>query len=180
MGRKFEIVVIALMVVCMAGTGMAIGHQKNKIDKLRSDSVAALEKSVSVDDYRKAQKKQVEDILSKYEKDLSEVRTQEEADKLLTAAKDEIKPIKTDKQLTRIEKKKAEEKAKKEAAKRAAEKKAAEEAAAAAAAEAAQQAEQESYNYSNQGNSGRNSSGGGGNNSQSDNCVDENNSDIWN
>lgn len=179
MGRKFEIVVIALMVVCMAGTGMAIGHQKNKVDKLRSDSVAALEKSVSVDDYRKAQKKQVEDILSKYEKDLSEVRTQEEADKLLSAAKDEIKPIKTDKQLTRIEKKKAEEKAKKEAAKRAAEKKAAEEAA--AAAEAAQQAEQESYNYSNQGNSGRNSSGGGGNNSQSDNCVDPKQGDsIWN
>lgn len=179
MGRKFEIVVIALMVVCMAGTGMAIGHQKNKIDKLRSDSVAALEKSVSVDDYRKAQKKQVEDILSKYEKDLSEVRTQEEADKLLTAAKDEIKPIKTDKQLTRIEKKKAEEKAKKEAAKRAAEKKAAEEAA--AAAEAARQAEQESYNYSNQGSSGRNSSGGGGNNSQNNTCVDPNQGEpIWN
>lgn len=182
MGRKFEIVVIALMVICVAGTGAAIAHQKNVIDTLRSDAIASLEKEVSLDDYRKAQKKEVSKILDKYEKQLAEVRTQEEADKLIADAKAEAKPIKTDAQLTKIEKKKAAEKAKKEA-----ERKAAEEAAAAeAAAEAARQAEQErqqSYSYSNSGsssgNSGGSSGGSGGSSNgsskpsnQSDGCVD--------
>ncbi len=181
MGRKTEIVIIALMIACIAGTGFAIGHQRSIIADLRSDSVAALQKAVPLSDYRKKQQKEVGEILDGYEKKLAEVKTQEEADKLIAEAKAEVKSIKTDAQLTKIEKKKAAEKAKKEAERKAREE--AEEAARQAAAEeAARQAEEEqqSYSYQDSGsssgggssNSSGGSSGGSDSNAGSDGCVD--------
>ena len=183
MGRRTEIVIIILMIACIAGTGFAIGHQRSVIADLRSDAVATLEKAIPLKDYRKKQQKEVKEILDAYEKKLGEVKTQEEADKLIADAKAEAKPIKTDAQLTKIEKKKAAEKAKKEAERKAREE--AEEAARQAAAEeAARQAEEErqqSYSYSNSGSgsgsrsssgSSGGSSGGSKSNAGSDGCVD--------
>ena len=163
MGRKFEILVIALMVVSIAGTSVGIAHQKKAVDKMRSDAVASLEKTIPVDAYRKKQQKDIEEILKKYEGKLEGIRTQEEADKLLADAKAEAAPIKTDKQLKKEEKMRAAEKAKKEA-----ERKAAEKAAAEAAAEAARQAEQE-QSYSG----GSTNGSGGPSNTDEQGCVGE-------
>ncbi len=163
---KGKVIAIVIVVILALGGG-AYGYHQHQISEMRNNGYTALESVVNPEDYREAERAEVEDIIKEHHDAISTLTTQEEVAEEIAAATEEISGIKTDAQLTAEEEEAARIKAEEEARKKAEEeaKRKAEEEARRQAEEAARQA-------------AASSSSSSGGSSNSGGCVG-NDADNW-
>ena len=114
---KGKVIAIVIVVILALGGG-AYGYHQYQISEMRNNGYTALESVVNPEDYREAERAEVEDIIKEHHDAISTLTTQEEVAEEIEAATEEISGIKTDAQLTAEEeeaRKKAEEEAKRKA-----------------------------------------------------------------
>ena len=112
MGKKVLIVIIAIAVIA-GGAFSALSYHNKKLEDMRSAGISQLETAVNPEDYREAEKKQVQAVLDAALEQLETASRQEQVDEAVAAVSSRLEGIKTDAQLT------AEEEAAREAAKEA-------------------------------------------------------------
>lgn len=133
MKKKVIIAVIVILALVIAGFGGYSVYKSKQIEKMQNVAMATVEEMYSIGDYRDAEQNELETLKAKANENIQAVKTQEEADSIVAAFKEDAGKLKTDAQYKKEEKKAAEEAARKKAE---AEAKAKAEAAAKAAAQA--------------------------------------------
>lgn len=129
--KKSYAILIAVFLVAACGYDAWAAHQA-EIKAMQDEGVGRLRASISLDDYREAEQKQINDILTASEDKIRSTEEQEEIDKIIDKAAEDFSKLKTDAQYT-AEEEEAARQAELERQRREAEE------AAAAAAAAAQQ-----------------------------------------
>lgn len=96
-------IIIALIVLIAAGAGGAWVYHNAQIEKMRTAGIEALNDSVSLEDYRDSEKREVEEILVASEEKINACDEQEDIDAINKEAVEQISEIKTAVQLDKEE-----------------------------------------------------------------------------
>ena len=165
MKRFKPAIYIALFALSMA---MLIGCT-SALDEAKTAAIDSLSSAVNSEDYREDQQKEITDIISEYEEKINACESEEDVTSVLDEGTAKLKEVKTDAELTKEEKKKAEEEAKKKAEEEAQKK----------AEEEYQRQLQQQQQQQQQVQQNQQKQSGGSSNKNSNGCVDDSAEDFY-
>ncbi|MBE6028556.1 MAG: hypothetical protein E7226_00130 [Clostridiales bacterium] len=99
MNKKIGIIIGSVIVAAGCIVGGYFFHNA-QVEKAQEESISQINKSVSMDDYREAQKQEVQTILDTYDKKIHNTKDKSKMEKFVNSAKKEIGEIKTDAEIT--------------------------------------------------------------------------------
>ena len=98
MNKKAIVIIVAVVLICAGAFGGWMYHSA-QIDKMRNAGVKELHGIVTLDDYREAQQKEINEVLSASEAKINESKDQKAVDEVISDAKKAVAEIKTASQL---------------------------------------------------------------------------------